>query len=112
MTRHRMTQTERVEQLLRRRGDHGITLVDFLPPETADGGGPLTRLSARVADLRQSGRNIVTEGTRDGFAVYVLRDEQRISAGAPPADTLPPTEQQTLVRNAPQSAVLGWEDAR
>jgi hypothetical protein len=105
-----MTQVQRVEQLLRRRGSRGVCLADFLPPATADGGGPITRLGARIADLRESGRDIVTEGTRDGFAVYVLREKQRVAASAP-AETTASAEQATLLGDTPRSAVLGWEDA-
>lgn len=67
------TQVERVERLLRQRGEQGVTPVDFLLPNIVDGGRPITRVAARVLDLRNQGLNITTSGTRNGVAVYVLR---------------------------------------
>lgn len=106
--RRHMTQIQRVEQLLRRRGDQGITARDFAPPSTADGGPPIFRLAARIADLRAGHElPIVTEGVRDGFAIYVLRETRRLSVEPPEATD----DQESLLPDQPRSAVLGWEAA-
>ena len=83
------TQTTRVLAALRRAGADGISVVDFLPP-TIDGGLPVTRLAARVADLRAAGHEIATRRSRSGVAVYVLElPAERISVAAPSAMALP-----------------------
>lgn len=69
-----MTQKGRVLELLKKRGQNGITQVDFLAPWVADGGKPITRLAARVLELRDAGFNIENRGTRNGCVVYVLAD--------------------------------------
>jgi hypothetical protein len=105
-----MTQTDRVYQLLRRRGEAGITVADFIGPETADGGPTVSRLAARVGQLRhERGLNIVAEGRRGGYVIYRLREEQRLTV---PAPAVAPIEPGQLVPAAPpRSALLGWEDA-
>jgi len=67
-----VTQTERVLAALERAGEHGLTQVDFLPPDVIDGEKPITRLAARVKDLRDSGHRVVVAGERQSCAVYVL----------------------------------------
>jgi hypothetical protein len=66
-------QRQRVLAALRRAGPGGITQVSFLGPFTADGGPPITRLAARVGELRDEGYEIVQTGLRDKCAVYVLK---------------------------------------
>lgn len=70
------TQTDRVLALLRTRGTAGISPLDFDPSPgstVADGGSRITRVAARVRDLRDQGHTIVKVGdTREGFARYVL----------------------------------------
>lgn len=107
MTRRHLTGTERVEQLLRRRGDEGIDQSDFLGPETADGGPPITRLAARVAELRGRDVNVVTEGYRGGFAVYVLREERRVAV-APASE--PDGQEMLPLDLPPRSATDPWDD--
>ena len=108
MTRARMTQVQRVEQLLRRRGEHGVTAADFLLPHVVDGLKPVARLAARIDELRsRGGLTIHTEGTRGGFAVYVLRETQRVTSTTPSAS--PPADQLALA-TPPRSAIYGLED--
>jgi hypothetical protein len=105
--RARLTQTARVEQLLRRRGEHGMTAAEFTAP-TVDGGPPIFRVAARVAELRARGLAVVSEDTRDGgLTVYVLREPQRVTVTAP-AEA--PGAMGQLVLDRPRSAILGPED--
>lgn len=66
-----MTQTERVLAALRIHLG-GITQVDFLRVPTIDGGSPITRLAARILELRDDGHPILDAGTRDGCKLYRL----------------------------------------
>lgn len=70
-----MTQTERILSALRTAGPRGITQSMFTPPEggtVIDGGGRITRVAARVLELRAEGYVIVKGARRDGFDTYVL----------------------------------------
>jgi hypothetical protein len=101
-------QLERVERALRIRREHGVTAADFTGPETFDSGPPIPRLAARMHTLRERGLNIVTEGRRNKFAVYVLRVEARVEAPAPLAPSTSAPAQIAL--GTPRSAILGPED--
>lgn len=72
MTSVTLTQTERVLRALRNAGPIGISQSDFLPPRVVDEGPKITRVGARIKDLRNDGHPIRNAGTREGFAVYVL----------------------------------------
>jgi len=64
----------RVLAALRGRGPRGVRQADFLDP-VIDGEGRITRLSARIGELRDRGH--VIEATMDGPAArYVLIDRQ------------------------------------
>jgi hypothetical protein len=67
-----MTQQDRVLAALTRAGARGVTQVDFLLPNVIDGGAPITRVAARVNELRNDGFQIQTDGERDSCAVYKL----------------------------------------
>jgi hypothetical protein len=67
-----VTQRERVLRALRRAGATGLTQADWLRQPTPDGGRPITRLAARVHELREE-HEITVDGMRDSFPVYVLR---------------------------------------
>lgn len=69
-----MTQRDRVLAALRHAGPSGITQVDFLGPQVCDHGKPITRVAARVNELRDQGLTITSSGTRHGCAVYVLKE--------------------------------------
>ena len=74
------TQTQRVLAALRHAGTRGITQSDFAPPEggtVIDGGGRITRVAARIRDLRDLGHGITTGPDRDGFTTYVLTHLKR-----------------------------------
>ena len=66
-----MTQPERVLRLLKQAGDHGLTQVDLNLP-TVDGGPPITRLAARIHDLKNAGVPIEKAGTRQKCDIYRL----------------------------------------
>lgn len=66
-----MTQAQRVLLALRRAGDRGITAHDFYATPV-DNGPRISRVAARVLDLRAQGHVIVPAGERDGHRVYVL----------------------------------------
>lgn len=67
-----MTQQERVLKALKARGREGITVADFLLPDVIDGGKPITRLAARILELRDKGHEIAVVGERNCCAVYRL----------------------------------------
>jgi hypothetical protein len=67
-----MTELERVIRALRAAGDRGITQVDFLTPDVIDGEKPITRLAARILELKAEGYQIEGSGKRDKCKVYVL----------------------------------------
>lgn len=96
-----MTQTDRVLHALRARGGKGICTTDFLLPAVCDGGAPITRLAARIQDLKQRGYIIATAGERHGCAVYILVREPSSAeqAGAPGA---PPVTPNAPAGGAPQ----------
>lgn len=68
-----MTQKDRVLRSLQQAGPQGMTQVDWLRFPTPDGGAPITRVAARVQELRDEGHPISSSGTRDRCAVYVLK---------------------------------------
>lgn len=67
-----MTQTDRVLAALHDAGPTGVTQVDFSLPHVVDGGAPITRLAARIKDLRDQGFRIHDAGTRHRCRVYVI----------------------------------------
>lgn len=69
-----MTQRDRVLRALQLVGERGVTQADWLRQPTPDGGPPITRLAARVEELRET-HEIVVNGRRDSCAVYVLRSK-------------------------------------
>lgn len=70
------SQKTRVLRTLLAMGSQGVTQVDFLAPNVCDQGAPVTRLAARIAELRGEGHEIVERGRRDACSVYVLVREQ------------------------------------
>lgn len=68
---------------LERAGERGITQVDFLGP-TIDGGKPITRVAARVKDLKDAGHSIVVDGERNSCVVYKLAAAATPVAASPP----------------------------
>lgn len=77
-----MTGKERILRALRNRREEGITQVDFLGP-TMDGEKPITRVAARIKDLRDDGHPIVVVGVRNQCAVYVLQVPVLVPPPAP-----------------------------
>lgn len=71
-------QKERVLAALRSHPD-GITQLDFLREPTLDGGETITRLAARIKELKDDGHPIVDAGTLGGCKVY--RIEQPAADG-------------------------------
>ena len=94
-----MTQTERVLRALELAGDHGITQVDFLAPNVCDDGPPVTRLSARIMELRVAGHTITAAGKRDRCRRFVLH--------RPVMVTPVPAGDERLFTPAPGDAIRG-----
>ncbi len=86
-----MTQRERVRRALLKAGPHGITCVDFLAPDVIDHGTPITRVAARVDELRKDGLPITSSGVRDSCSVYTLCGRV-LPAHEPPAPAPAPVE--------------------
>ena len=57
--------------------------VDFLLPNVIDDATPITRLGARIKDLKDAGHHISAVGTRAKCAVYRLQDVASGAAGRP-----------------------------
>ena len=75
-----LSQNDRVERLLRIRGEYGVTVNDFDRGEgvaAIDGGPRITRLAARITDLKGVGLPVEPVEKRGGFTVYAL-------VGSPP----------------------------
>jgi hypothetical protein len=70
---NRKTDKARLLAALRYEGARGITTLDFEPPHVWDEGDPIKQIARRIYDLRQEGHDIVTDGKRQGVAVYKLR---------------------------------------
>jgi hypothetical protein len=68
----KLTQADRVLVSLTEAGSQGITQADWLPHGGMDGLGKITRLAARIEELRKDGLAIKKDGQRQGFAVYKL----------------------------------------
>lgn len=72
-----VSQKARVLAALRSRGARGVCAVDFLAPDVIDNRNPITRVAARILELRDDGHTITVEGVRHGCAVYrLLHDVQ------------------------------------
>lgn len=67
-----MTQAQRIHRALKLAGPRGITALDFIRTPTFDGGLPITRLAARIQELREQGHVITSSEKRNKCAVYVL----------------------------------------
>ena len=85
-----MTQSERVLRALRAVGPRGITQADFSGLHgTPDNGPPITRVAARIVDLKERGCVIEAAGKRNNSKVYVLKHEPgRLVDNRPPDDRL------------------------
>lgn len=68
------TQRERVLNALHSNRHRGVAQPDFLGPDTIDGAKPITRLAARIEELRDEGVSIEVVGRRNRCAVYRLVD--------------------------------------
>lgn len=88
-----MRQRDRVLRALQRYPG-GLTQVDFLLPNVIDGGRPITRLAARVKDLRDDGHRIDVDGERYGCAVYKLPQAAPVPI-PPPKPVVPMDENAT-----------------
>jgi uncharacterized lipoprotein YddW (UPF0748 family) len=85
------SQADRVLMSIVQAGSQGVTQGQWLQTGGIDGLGVISRVAARVDELKDDGLNIVTEGKRDGYAVYKLRAAPRRVVEAteePPADSL------------------------
>jgi uncharacterized lipoprotein YddW (UPF0748 family) len=84
------SQADRVLMSIVQAGSQGVTQGQWLQTGGIDGLGVISRVAARVDELKDDGLNIVTEGKRDGYAVYKLRAAPRVveAEPEPPADSL------------------------
>lgn len=70
---HEQSQPTRLHRALELAGSIGITQADFDAPDVIDGFPPIPQIARRIHDLRaKRGLNIITDGERQGFAVYKL----------------------------------------
>jgi len=82
-----VTQSERVLRALQTAGSRGVTQVDFSLPDVVDGGPPITRLAARVKDLRGQGHTIIAAGLRQSCRVYELVPQAGLAEPSGASDT-------------------------
>lgn len=104
------TQATRVSRALDRYPD-GVCQVDFLLPNVIDGGLPITRLAARVKDLRDAGEAIEVVGERYGCVLYArtrVQPEPVVPAAEPVAQEEP---QAQLFEPTPRVAIFDEEAA-
>lgn len=103
------TQKERVLESLELAGPQGVTQADWSGAygPTPDGGAPITRLAARIADLEADGHLIAHEGVRDQCRIYRLAKQQEatdVFTGAlfevPEQEQLPDTGLPAIYREA------------
>lgn len=95
-------QRDRVLRALQTAGSSGITAADFSGLHgTPDGQEPITRVAARILELKSAGYNVEALTDRDGKAVkrdkckvYVLRPSHEplpiIASGSEPAGLFSP----------------------
>lgn len=100
-----MRQRDRVLRALKRHPD-GVCQVDFLLPNVIDGGAPITRLAARVKDLREDGHEIEVNGEKYGCALYRLPQPKPIPVPPAAPPTLEPTGDR-LFDPQPVNAIYG-----
>jgi hypothetical protein len=103
------SQKRRILDALRNEGSRGITSVDFDPPHVYDEGDPIQRVAARILDLKGDGHDITTDGTRNGVAVYRLRQPKPAPVDVT-TDPAPESLFQVGMQPARSSAYFG-EDA-
>ena len=82
-----MTQCERV--LKASRGLRGVTQGDFAGPHTVDGGPTISRVAARIQDLKDQGHTFDVIGERNGFRVYRLNVDVDRASGTPSCPGVP-----------------------
>ena len=78
------TQNERVLRALRNH-PAGLCQGDFIQTPAIDGGHRLTRLAARIQDLKDAGHRIEVVGKRDRYAVYALTADATVTNVRRPA---------------------------
>lgn len=99
-----MTQRQRVLRALRRHPE-GVCQGDFFPPNVIDGGARITRLAARIKDLRDEGHEIEVDGERYGYTVYKLPQPKPVTI-PPPEPVIPMDE------DAPADALFDLPEQR
>lgn len=105
-----LTDTDRILRPLRRGQRIGPAM--FMAPRVLDGGKPITRLAARIKDLRNDGRHISSSRARNGTALYVMDDVAAMDGGLENSDASPlgtpetaSPERRVAVQQAPADAV-------
>jgi hypothetical protein len=105
-----MSQRARVLAALRSRGADGVCSVDFLLPDVLDGGSPITRLAARMLELREDGHEIQVIGEKHGCAVYRLMRDAQDARPVPPAPSAAETLGSLPDAARPRNAIFGWDE--
>jgi hypothetical protein len=105
-----MSQKDRVLAALRTHAADGICTTDFLAPDVIDHGKPITRVAARVHELREDGHEIVETRRRHGCSVYrLLQDDTPPTRAPSAAESLGGLFDTAPVK--PDNAIMGYEDA-
>jgi hypothetical protein len=109
---NRKTDKARLLAALRYEGGRGITTLDFEPPHVWDEGDPIKQIARRIYDLRQEGHDIVTDGKRQGVAVYKLRQPKLETERVTPEQIESLNALLSLpVKEGPRLAIFDDEDA-
>ncbi len=104
---------ERVLELARKRGRHGVHQTDFDAGRVVDGGKPIRRLAARVDELKREGHRFTSRRNRDRTTIYVLvRDADAVALTLREASERSPGRLFDLPPALPLEAALhDWEAA-
>ena len=100
-----MSQKTRVLRALQAVGGKGICATDFLAPNVCDGEAPVTRLAARINELRDEGHEIIDAGIRDSCRVYRLVAKREVP------DPLPPLHSPLVLEVGAGTPYDRWSDA-
>lgn len=124
----KLSDKQRILRLALSRGHKGFTAVDFLAPDVADGLKPITRVAARVNDLRNEGIRFTDGGRRNACKVYILDRSSLADSTLPPAPVsgasadrkqhqpemagaLSSSPSAGVPETAPRNAIFDWDEA-
>jgi hypothetical protein len=106
-------QAERVLELARKRGRHGVHQTDFDAGRVVDGGKPIRRLAARIDELKARGHWFTTRRHRNRTVTYVLvQDADAVALTLRDAGEAEPDRLFEPPAAPPVNAALGdWDGA-